>query len=163
VHLLRDAFPDAGRGPRLTAVIGVGNDRRGDDAAGLEVVRRLRAHASDGVRIVECADDPLGIIDAWEGADDAIVIDAVRSGAPPGTLHVLEGAQLKGQSLKLRGSMSTHAFGVVDAIELARALGRLPERVRIYGIEGESFVMGSGLSPAVARAVERLAGGAGAA
>jgi hydrogenase maturation protease len=139
-------------------VIGVGNDRRGDDAAGLEVVRRLPP--VDSVRIIECADDPLGIIDAWEGADDAIVVDAVRSGAPPGTVHVLDGLQPGGLTPRLHGSTSTHAFGVGEAIELARTLGRLPERVRIYGIEGESFVIGSVLSPAVARAVERLAGGA---
>ena len=52
---------------------------------------------------------------------------------------------------------STHAFGVSDAVELARALGRLPDRLDVYAIEGASFAAGDGLSPDVERAVDELA------
>ena len=52
---------------------------------------------------------------------------------------------------------STHAFGVADAVELARALGRLPGRLDVYAIEGASFAAGDRLSPAVERAVAELA------
>src|SRR5215207_5591238 len=51
---------------------------------------------------------------------------------------------------------STHAFGVADAIELARTLGRLPARLEIYTIEGADFTAGAGLSPPVAAAVNAL-------
>jgi hydrogenase maturation protease len=54
--------------------------------------------------------------------------------------------------------VSTHRFGLADALELARALGRLPPRVVVYGIEGSRFAPGRPMSPAVAAAVERLAG-----
>ena len=57
---------------------------------------------------------------------------------------------------------STHTLGVGEAIELARALGRLPARIVLYGIEAESIAAGGDLTPAVARAVdeavERLLG-----
>jgi hydrogenase maturation protease len=52
---------------------------------------------------------------------------------------------------------STHALGVAEAIELARALGRLPARLEVYAIEGARFTAGAGLSPAVEQAVGKLA------
>ena len=52
---------------------------------------------------------------------------------------------------------SSHHFGVADAIELARALGRLPPALRVYAIEGEDFGAGRALSPAVAQAVDAVA------
>ena len=51
---------------------------------------------------------------------------------------------------------STHALGLAEAVELARSLGRLPQRVVVYGIEGESFAFGKGLSAAVAAAADRV-------
>jgi hydrogenase maturation protease len=51
---------------------------------------------------------------------------------------------------------TTHAFGVAEAVELARVLGRLPHRLSIYGIEGRKFDLGSAPSLEVALAVERL-------
>ena len=54
-------------------------------------------------------------------------------------------------------TLSTHGFGVADAIELARSLGRLPERLDVYAIEGADFGHGDELTPAVAGAVAALA------
>ena len=51
---------------------------------------------------------------------------------------------------------STHAFGLAEAVELARALGRLPPRLIVYGIEGKSFEAGVGLSPEVGAAVQEV-------
>jgi hydrogenase maturation protease len=51
---------------------------------------------------------------------------------------------------------STHAIGIADTIELARALGRLPSRVLVYGVEGADFGTGHGLTPAVEAAVGRV-------
>ena len=51
---------------------------------------------------------------------------------------------------------STHAIGIADTIELARALGRLPGRVRVYGIEAGGFETGASLTPAVESAVAFL-------
>ena len=52
---------------------------------------------------------------------------------------------------------STHLLGVAEAVELARALGRLPARTVVYGIEGASFDTGAALSPEAAAAVEVVA------
>ena len=137
-------------------VIGVGNAYRGDDAVGLAVAERLRGRLPAGVTVLDCEQEPTRLLDAWEGADVALVVDAAASGAPPGTVHRFDASGDGVPAHVFRSS--THAFGVGDAVELARALGRLPERVVVYGIEGGDFTVGSGLSAPVAAAVQRVVG-----
>ena len=138
-------------------LVGVGNPLRGDDGVGLEVVRRLRRRAeSAGVGVRELEGEGIGLLDVWEDARAVVLVDGVRSGADPGTIHrieVTDGPLPAG----LRSSSSTHAVGVGEAIELARTLGRLPSRLVIYGIEGEGFETGAALSPGVAAAVGSVA------
>jgi hydrogenase maturation protease len=135
-------------------VIGVGNAWRGDDGAGLAVARRLRALSPDGVEVREVEGDAIALVEAWAGAD-RVVVDAAASGAPPGTVRRFDARSGPLPARHLRSS--THAFGVPDAVELARALGRLPGRLDVYAIEGASFTAGDRLSPAVERAVDELA------
>lgn len=134
-------------------ILGVGNDFRGDDAAGLLAVRRLRERLPK-VRVIECDGDLAGAVERWTGEDAVIVIDAVSSGAEAGTIHRFEAHARPLSSRFFRGS--THAFGVAEAVELARALDRLPHRLIVYGIEGASFATGDSLSPQVAAAVEEV-------
>ena len=138
----------------VTLVVGVGNPWRGDDAAGLEVADRVRARARD-VAVETLEGDASALVHLWAGHDDVALVDAASSGAPPGTLHELHAGDGSLQAGALRSS--THAFGVADAVGLAAALGRLPDRLAIYAIEGEDFTLGAPLSPAVARTVDALA------
>jgi hydrogenase maturation protease len=137
-----------------TVVIGVGNPLRGDDAAGVAVAERLRPRVPDGVEVVACNEEPSRLMEAWEGADRVVLVDTVSSGAPPGTLHRFEAGEEAVPARTFRSS--THAIGIADTIELARALGRLPHRVRVYGIEAGGFTTGAGLTPAVESAVAFL-------
>jgi hydrogenase maturation protease len=104
---------------------------------------------------VECEQEPTRLIDVWQDAETALVVDAVRSGAAPGTLHRFDTSERPLPERLFRSS--THSFGVGEAVELARALGRLPRTVIVYGIEGAAFEAGEGLSSEVALAVERAA------
>ena len=137
-------------------VIGVGNALRGDDAAGLEVARRLRA-LDDGGRLKVHAyeGEGLGLLDLWAGADAVVVIDAMRSGANPGEIRRIDATPAAVQLPP--PPSSSHAVGVAEAIELGRALGTLPATVIVYAIEGEEFQTGSQPTAAVARAVESAA------
>ncbi|HET6947234.1 MAG TPA: hydrogenase maturation protease [bacterium] len=141
---------------KRVVVVGVGNAYRRDDAAGLAVVRRLREAVPPGTVVVEAEADPMLILEHCAGAEAAVVIDAVSSGGRPGTVYRLDagGAPLPE---RLFGTTSTHAFSVGEVVELARALGTLPPRVTVFGIEGRAFEAGEGLSPEVAAAVERVA------
>ena len=129
-----------------TVVIGIGNALRGDDAAGVVVAERLGGMA--------CDEEPSRLIEAWEGADSVVLIDTVVSGGQPGTLHRFDASEAPIPARALRSS--THAIGLAETIELARALGRLPARIVVYGIEGASFEAGAPLSPEVEEAVTRL-------
>ncbi|HSG15201.1 MAG TPA: hydrogenase maturation protease [Anaerolineae bacterium] len=137
-----------------TLVIGVGNAFRGDDGLGLIVAQRLRELALPGVTVLEQSGEGAALVESWEDAGRVIVVDAVSSGGEPGTIHRFEAA---GQPLPaLFSGGSSHAFGLAEAVELARQLDRLPTSLVIYGVEGKSFDLGTGLSPEVEAVVEVL-------
>ena len=136
-------------------VVGVGNAYRGDDGAGLAVAERVRDRVPDGVEVVTCEQEASRVIDAIEGRDAAVLVDASSSGAPAGTIHRFDASAGPVPAQSFRSS--THAFGVGEAVELARALGKLPGMVVVYGVEGQEFAAGEGLSEAVAAAVEPAA------
>lgn len=128
-------------------VVGVGHPRRGDDALGL-----LAARLAGGTELADGA----ALIEAFEGADAVVVLDAMRSGRPPGTLERFDASSAPLPARRLRPA-SSHAFGVAEAIELARALGRLPRRLVVIGIEGESFEAGAEPSASAAEGAARAA------
>lgn len=138
-------------------MIGVGNEWRRDDAAGLVVARRLRDARLSGVRVVEHEGEPLNLIEEWSGADEVIVVDAVSSGVEPGAIHRLDARSTRLPAELFNGS--THALSVAEAVELARVLERLPRRLLVYGIEGRSFTAGRGLTAEVEPAVSTLVSG----
>jgi hydrogenase maturation protease len=141
--------------PRSVVVIGVGNELRGDDGAGLEAARRVRESdlpASVTVHLHE--GEAVGLLELWDGADAAVLVDTVRSGAPPGTIHRLDASHAPVPSLVRRSS--SHTIGIGEAIELARALGTLPSGIRVYGVEGRQFEAGTELSDEVAAALDPL-------
>lgn len=133
-------------------VVGVGNAYRGDDGVAFAVLERLRARVPHGVELVACEQEPTRLLDAWSGSDVTVVVDAVASGEEPGTLHRCDATSKPVPARTFHSS--THAFSVGETIELARALGKLPGRVVVYGIEGETFESGDELSRPVAAAIE---------
>ncbi|HZS29906.1 MAG TPA: hydrogenase maturation protease [Gaiellaceae bacterium] len=137
-----------------TVVIGVGNALRGDDAAGVEVVERLNGRVPPGVVVAACDEEPSRLIEAWADADAVVLVDTVASGERAGTLHRFDAGETPIPARTLRSS--THAIGLAETIELARALGKLPARLVVYGIEGAAFESGASLTPAVEDAVGKL-------
>lgn len=131
-------------------IIGIGNRYRGDDAFGCIVAGDLAAHAPEGATCIEHDGEPAGLMECWQGAENVILIDAVSSGAKAGHIFRFDLAR---QALPEEFNLySTHAFGVPQAVELARALGKLPQNIRFIGVEGENFDAGDELSPALSEA-----------
>jgi hydrogenase maturation protease len=133
-------------------IIGCGSAGRGDDAVGLLVVRQLREL---GIEACEHRGDGSALIDRWHGHETVILIDAVVSGGVPGSVTVWD--DWAAAALSDCFGYSTHAFGVAEAVKLARVLGLMPARLVIYGIEGRRFELGSAPSPEVVTAAEELA------
>ncbi len=132
-------------------VLALGNRYRQDDGVGPWVARHLR---EAGLEVYEVGDDLTRLVEGLAGADEAWVVEAVVSGRPAGSLHVMEVGPEPLPSVFER--LSSHSFGLVEALELARTLGSLPPRTVIYGIEGQQFGPGEGLSPAVQEAAQAL-------
>jgi hydrogenase maturation protease len=142
----------------VVLVVGVGNVARRDDGAGIAVARHLRPCAPrTGIEVREEHGEPVGLIDGWQGFGAVLVVDAMRSGAVPGTLRRFE-ATSGPLPRALRRSASTHAIALSETIELARALDRLPPHLLVFAVEGQRFDAGTRLSPAVAAAVPSVAG-----
>ncbi|MBM3880574.1 MAG: hydrogenase maturation protease [Verrucomicrobia bacterium] len=136
-------------------VIGMGNLHRSDDAAGRWVARQLVADRVPGLLVHECGGELAGLLAAWANAQRVVVVDALQSGARPGTLRRWDP---HAQTLPPgRFPCSTHDLGLAEAVDIARVLGQLPPQLVIYGIEGNRFTHGTALSPAVAVAVPRAA------
>ena len=145
----------------MIVIIGLGQSFRGDDEAGLSAVRLwqdtfLSGRLDPGIR-VEIAESPgIGLLDLMDGADTAILVDAVQSDDVPGTVHSLTEADLGAFQA---GSNSAHGWGVAETLALGRstAIYSLPEKVIIIGIEIRQVKLGAGLSPAVADAIPKAA------
>jgi hydrogenase maturation protease len=126
----------------------------GDDAAGLEVARlvRERAPAAD---VVTHEREPSDLIALWDGAPLAVVVDAVEGGAP-GAVHTfeLEADDHIPRTWWRSRATSTHALQLAEVVEIAHSLGRLPPRLVLIGISGETFETGAQLSESVCGGID---------
>jgi hydrogenase maturation protease len=155
---------DDGAGIHLSGtikVIGIGQSLRGDDAAGLAAVRlweKERSVQDTQTNVqVELEELPgIGLLNLLEGTSFAILVDAVRSAAPPGTIHRLAEHQLESfQS----SSGSAHGWGVAETLTLGRTLfpQQMPAKLLLIGIEAGQLQVGETLSPEVEASLPEVA------
>ena len=135
-------------------VIGVGNRYRRDDGVGPLLTERLRQLGPDELRVIEHSGEFTSLMELIRGAESVIIVDAVDSGASPGTIHRFDPTnEIMPRELF---HTSTHTAGVAEAVELMRAIGQLPRRLKIYGIEAGDVSPGMGLSAEVDRAADEV-------
>ena len=136
-------------------VIGLGNEFRGDDFVGLFIARKLRDKKPRDVRIIDGVSDGTSLIECWQQARAAILIDCVTSGAAPGKIHRFD-ALAASLPEKIFPAYSTHAFSISEAVELAGTIGQLPELLLVYGVEGGNFETGAQMSAELKAAAEKV-------
>ncbi|HUN46691.1 MAG TPA: hydrogenase maturation protease [Stellaceae bacterium] len=137
-------------------MVGVGNRDCGDDGIGPLVADRLAGRVPAGVQVRAQGGDMLALIEMWSGIDTVILIDAARTVTEAGRIHRL--APMLEPLPRELALGSTHAFGVADAVELARALDRLPRRLVVYAVEGTVFEVGAPPSAEAAAAIDAAVG-----
>jgi hydrogenase maturation protease len=135
-------------------VIGVGNPFRRDDGVGPALAERVAALALPNVDTISASGEGAALMEAWRGRPAVIVVDAARSGAVSGTITRLDAHETAMPSAFLH--YSSHAFGVAEAVELARALGQLPPKLLVYAVEGRDFAAGVGFSAEITAAIPTL-------
>src|SRR6266487_2039282 len=127
-------------------IIGIGNEYRGDDAAGLAVIQALKIHDLPSVHLIEGMCDGMSLLACW---------DAASSGAEAGTIYRFDALT---QHIPASVSFgSTHALGVAGALILAHTLQQLPSTLIVYAIEGKNYASGAALSPEVEQAAQKVA------
>ncbi|MDT7042835.1 hydrogenase maturation protease [Candidatus Nitronereus thalassa] len=140
-------------------VIGIGNNMAGDDALGPLTIQAMKAKPLDDVELIEAGMSGLRILDVMKGADVVILIDAVRSGRIPGTIHRLvipDDLGLLKQSAWNSGATSTHGFGLGETLTLSHTLGTLPPNTLVYGIELSHTNIGTDVSSSVKKAIQSV-------
>jgi len=131
-------------------VIGVGNRWRRDDAAGFEVIDGLRERIADGITLVESDGEPTRLLDAFALAPKVIMVDAVVTGAEPGTIHRFTDEELP---IQMGIGQSSHLVQLVETIALGKLLDKLPNGLVLIGIEATDFDNGEGMTRPVAAGV----------
>ena len=105
------------------------------------------------IEVSTCTGEATDLLLAMERAEEVLIVDAVITGAPAGTICEWH----DGASEFQLNSPTTHALGVAEGIALARALGKRPERLHIYSIEARTFEVGHETSVEVVQAADELA------
>jgi hydrogenase maturation protease len=139
--------------PAPDLLIGVGNDQRGDDGAGLALVEILEGRA--GLATARCRGDLTQLFDLWQGHDWVLVADMIE--VADGVAGEVQRLDVTTRPLPYAVSCSSHGLSLAEAIEMARALECLPARLEVLGIVGTDTSLGAPVSDAVAQTVDALA------
>ena len=142
-----------GRGaeqPPTTLIVGLGNPILGDDGIGWQVAEAVQAGLNDpDVEVLCLSLGGLALMEHLAGYRRVLIIDAMTSGAPAGTLHRMTVQEL--DELSVQHTASVHDLSLSAALALGRELGLdLPGEIRVIGVETQpEFEFGETLSPAV--------------
>lgn len=141
-----------------TVILGIGQSLRGDDGAGLAAVKRWQAlfparAAYLDLSVVLLELPGLALLDYLAGAQQALLVDAVRSGMAPGSVKLVNEVDLVEFG---PGSGSAHGWGVAETLALGRRLQpeKMPARVDVLGIEAGDVNLGDVLSSQVDAALD---------
>jgi len=135
-------------------IVGIGNEFRGDDGVALYILRSLKKELPAQVKTIELTGDQSGLLDLMMGTDTMIIVDAVSSAAPVGTIFRLDASMDPFPDDFF--TVSTHSIDLAQSIELARTMKRLPDVVLIYGIVGKDFSFTPSLSQRVKDSAETV-------
>lgn len=141
--------------PRKIVVIGVGNLLLKDEGAGIHVLQALeKKNLPPGVQLFDGGVSGIGLLDFFQGASKALLIDAADMNRKPGTVLRFTPEDLRAQAQEIK--FSVHDIGVAEVLELAKALGQSPEEVVIIGIQPKEIDWGTDLTPEVQASIPEV-------
>jgi hydrogenase maturation protease len=135
------------------AVIGIGNLLRADDGVGAHVVRRLNEGWPD-VHAVDLSTAEIGVLDHVRGREVVVIIDAIVSGARPGTVHRVELGDVTDEAFT-----RSHGLSLASSLQLGYRLypGEMPEKIVVLAVEaGDIESFSTDLTPEVEAAVPEI-------
>ncbi|HUN27303.1 MAG TPA: hydrogenase maturation protease [Steroidobacteraceae bacterium] len=144
-----------GGGHSGVLVLGLGNVLLRDDGIGAAALARLERDylIPPGVRLVEGGTLGLALLDEIAQAEHVILVDAVATDGPPGSLVRLDGTDVIDA---VRERLSVHQVGVADLLDVARLIGRYPASVVLLGVVPGAIDLSVTRTAAVERALDAL-------
>jgi hydrogenase maturation protease len=136
-------------------VLGIGNLIMTDDGVGVRVAQRLMEEYRfpEGVTVMDGGTLGLDLLPHLEGVERLLMVDAVETGGPPGTVMRMVGEEIP---VALQTKLSPHQMGLQDLLAVAELQGNRPAEMVLWGVQPESIELGMELSPAVAAQVDCL-------
>ena len=117
---------------KAVRIIGIGSPVAGDEIA-IQLVRQLRRDAlwqkREEIEWLELERPGAALLHYFAGVETLCLIDTLKSGVHSGIVR-LQTEDLLGEE----AAISSHHFGLAEALHLATALGQLPPRLLIYGV-----------------------------
>lgn len=140
--------------PRVV-VLGVGNLIMGDEGVGVRAIEALEAQGGlpEHVRTVDGGTSTHELLEDLENLDLLVIVDAVASKEPPGTIVSMEGDQIPSS---FSNKLSPHQHGINDLLAKLTLLGREPKRLALFGVVPERIELGMELSAPVADAIPEV-------
>ncbi len=140
-------------------VVGIGNILSGDEGVGVHIARKLKAYRlPPGVEVYDCGTSGVALLEALDGADKAIIVDAALTGGKPGEISRLTLSDLEKLESSLLTMASLHHLDLVTTLHVAKLTDayKLPKDVVILGIEPCSLEPSMELSPILKRKMPEL-------
>lgn len=136
-------------------VLGLGNVLLSDDGVGPAALARLTREyeCPAGVRLEDGGTLGMALLGLIADARRLILVDAVGTDDPPGTLVRLEGDEVL---VAVRDRLSPHQVGVAEVLAAARLIDRYPDAVSLLGVVPETLALSVGCSPAVEASLDAL-------
>lgn len=137
-------------------VLGIGNLLLGDEGAGLRVVENLTARYTlpPEVEALDGGTMGMALLPYLAGRRLLLLIDAVRTGAAPGTVVQME---LSDPAAFCRGKISPHQIGIAEVLAVAALTNELPGRMVVIGVEPKEMNTGLTLSPEISDQIGAMA------
>jgi len=136
------------------AVVGVGNLLMKDEGVGVHILEYLaKKGIPENVSLFDAGTAFSEIISEMEGYEKLIIVDAVHGGGKPGTVYCFE---IEDVQTRKGFFLSLHDVGVIEALQMERLIGKIPERIIFMGIEPFKVEPGMELSPEIMAGMEKL-------
>ncbi len=119
-------------------IIGMGNALLSDDGVGIAVAHAVaeRLQYRTDLTVTELPAGGIRLMEAMAGYRRAVVVDAMLSGAVPGTVQRFDPRDF----VTTKNTFSSHDTDFATAFDLGRMAGvQLPEQVSFWGIEAREF------------------------
>lgn len=136
-------------------VIGIGNDFRSDDAAGLLVARKLKELYPD-FDIIESDGNGVDLLSIFQEYDKVIIIDAAIADNPEDVGQIREIKITPDFNFSDIKIYSSHSFSLLEALKMGKQLSILPDDLYLYLILSQNFSFGQEISLEVKVAIEKI-------